>query len=510
MPTSLNARRRAIDVRAQRRLVGHGPSPADVPLALLSQAADNGKLWFALAGGLALTGPAGRRAAARGVIALSLASAAANLVGKRVVGGARPDLASVPTIRRTRRTPTSGSFPSGHTASAVAFSLAAVTEKPLLAALLGPLAVGVGYSRIHTGAHWLSDVVGGALVGVAAAAVVTAVSPPDWLRRRLDGPPGEVRSLPALGDGSGLMVIANPHSGQSVQGRVDPLVTLRAALPRATIRTLAPGDDLVQLFELAAADFVALGACGGDGTVAAAATVAIAHGKPLLVLPGGTYNHFARALGADDVGATVRAAREGTGVTVDVATARAGDLGPWTVLNTASIGVYPEMVALRERVEGRIGKPLAAVWATHRALRAAAPIHAARRGRPGEPVWTVFYGVNRYRPRVAAPIDRGRLDDGVVDVRVLRPRAGRAHWRNVGAELLGSLWGGRLRRRHDDGSTKATFLMETTEDAWATFSSGGAEVLFAHDGELERIPAAEAGVAVDVAIAPTRLLVYRG
>ena len=46
------------------------------------------------------------------------------------------------------------------------------------------------------------------------------------------------------------------------------------------------------LFEQAAAEFVALGACGGDGTVAAAATVAIAHGKPLLVLPGGTYNHF--------------------------------------------------------------------------------------------------------------------------------------------------------------------------------------------------------------------------
>ena len=81
----------------------------------------------------------------------------------------------------------------------------------------------------------------------------------------------------------------------------------------------------------------------------------------------------------------------------------------------------------------------------------------------------MFYGVNRYRPRVAAPVDRGRLDDGVVDVRVLRPRAGRAHWRTVGGELLGGLWGGRLRRRHDDEPPKAAFLMETTEDAWATF-----------------------------------------
>ena len=46
MPTSLNARRLAVDDRVQRRLVGHRPSPADVPLALLSQAADGGKLWF--------------------------------------------------------------------------------------------------------------------------------------------------------------------------------------------------------------------------------------------------------------------------------------------------------------------------------------------------------------------------------------------------------------------------------------------------------------------------------
>ena len=40
-------------------------------------------------------------------------------------------------------------------------------------------------------------------------------------------------------------------------------------------------------------------------------------------------------------------------------------------LNTASLGSYPEFVKIRERWEGRFGKPLAAAWAIGQVLRTA-------------------------------------------------------------------------------------------------------------------------------------------
>jgi diacylglycerol kinase family enzyme len=42
-----------------------------------------------------------------------------------------------------------------------------------------------------------------------------------------------------------------------------------------------------------------LGVAGGDGTVAAVAAVATDTDRPLLVIPAGTRNHFARDLGLD-------------------------------------------------------------------------------------------------------------------------------------------------------------------------------------------------------------------
>jgi undecaprenyl-diphosphatase len=493
-----------------QQIVSHKPTRLDEPLTRLSHLADHGKLWFGVAGGLAVTGPTGRRAAARGVISLGLASAVANLVGKSLFGGPRPDINTVPLIRRLRRTPTSGSFPSGHTASAAAFALAVTTEKPLFGVAVLPLAGAVAYSRVHTGAHWFSDVLGGVVIGAGAAALTIAVSPPDWLRRRIDGPPGNSIDLPALGDGHGLVVIANPHSGEGVPGRVDPLAAVRRALPAATIRVLAEGDDLVQMFEDAARDAKAIGACGGDGTVALGAKVAARHGVPLLVLPGGTFNHFARAVGADDVPATLRAAQEGRGIAVDVATATLGDGDPMTVLNTASVGLYPAMVLRREKWRDRIGKPLAGVVAGLRVLREADPIAATGERGQHHQLWTVFVGVNKYRPRTSAPLDRARLDDGVLDVRILRSVPGRSRWHPLIGDLLGGILGGRLRRRREDLWDPTTeFAMTSVPEASATFYPNDGELLFAHDGEVEKVPAGPDGIELTIAIVPEPLWVYR-
>jgi len=145
-------------------------SVLDVVLPRLGRAADHGVLWIGVAGGLALSGRSGRRAAARGLLALSVASAATNVL-KRASGRRRPPAGLVPAAREPRRTPFTTSFPSGHAASAAAFSTAVVLELPWTCVPLVPLAAAVAASRVVIGVHYPSDVVAGAALGTAAAAV---------------------------------------------------------------------------------------------------------------------------------------------------------------------------------------------------------------------------------------------------------------------------------------------------------------------------------------------------
>ena len=81
-----------------------------------------------------------------------------------------PDLASVASHRALRRAPNTLSFPSGHSASAAAFVSGLALESPAMGALVAPLALGVGYSRVHVGVHYPGDVVAGLAVGAAVAA----------------------------------------------------------------------------------------------------------------------------------------------------------------------------------------------------------------------------------------------------------------------------------------------------------------------------------------------------
>jgi undecaprenyl-diphosphatase len=63
------------------------------------------------------------------------------------------------------------SFPSGHTLHAVAFGLVALFYFPLLAIVLMPFIVMVGMSRVILGLHYPSDVLAGAAIGYAIAAI---------------------------------------------------------------------------------------------------------------------------------------------------------------------------------------------------------------------------------------------------------------------------------------------------------------------------------------------------
>lgn len=141
------------------------PTPSlDEPLRRLSNAANNSVLWLAIATALgAAGGPAGRRAAVRGMVAIGVTSPLVNLAAKRTWSRRRPERAGVP--ERNVRMPTSASFPSGHAASGFAFAAAVAWNEPLLGTALRFLAATVAYSRVHTGVHYPGDVVVGSLMG---------------------------------------------------------------------------------------------------------------------------------------------------------------------------------------------------------------------------------------------------------------------------------------------------------------------------------------------------------
>ncbi|MFD9389261.1 phosphatase PAP2 family protein [Streptomyces sp. NPDC060000] len=149
----------------------------DTALRRLSAAADHSKLSFTVAAALALRGGRPRRAAVLGVAAIGVASATANLLGKKLVRRPRPHRGEdSPFPGRHVPMPHSASFPSGHTASAVAFAAAVGPTLPVSAVPLGLLACAVGYSRVHTGVHYPGDVVAGALLGTGSAALVLALT----------------------------------------------------------------------------------------------------------------------------------------------------------------------------------------------------------------------------------------------------------------------------------------------------------------------------------------------
>lgn len=173
------ARRLAGLDRAAVRRVAETESPLlDHVMPWLSLLASHSVLWIALAGCLEVAGsPRARRAGRRGLGSVAAASAAANLIGKGLASRTRP-ATEVPPARRLPHPPWTSSFPSGHAASAAAFATGVALEMPAAAVPAGVLAAAVGASRVVTGVHYPSDVLGGFAIGVAAAAATL------WLRPR--------------------------------------------------------------------------------------------------------------------------------------------------------------------------------------------------------------------------------------------------------------------------------------------------------------------------------------
>jgi undecaprenyl-diphosphatase len=141
----------------------------------LSIVATQSRLWMGVAALLAVFGGSkGRRTAIEGMVAIGVNSFVVNIPLKNAVRRKRP-IDEVPEERRLVK-PESYSFPSGHTASAAAFSGIVGRAYPKLWLPINGLAAMVGFSRVYTGVHYPGDVLGGWIVGKGVAFIVNQMA----------------------------------------------------------------------------------------------------------------------------------------------------------------------------------------------------------------------------------------------------------------------------------------------------------------------------------------------
>jgi diacylglycerol kinase family enzyme/membrane-associated phospholipid phosphatase len=404
----------------------------DRAVPLLSRAANHSALWIGVAGGLWTTGGRrGQRAAVRGLASIAVTSLTVNQGIKRLVRRPRPSVRNVPAVRRVKVGALTTSFPSGHAGSAAAFASGVACELAPAGPPLAVLATAVGVSRVYVGVHYPLDVLVGAAIGAGVGRLSRRVWP--VLPERADDVPPSTdrRRVEPNPDGRGVAIVVNPSSGSKLDDGF--VASLRRRLPQARIVTLDEDGDLERVLRSAADDCDVLGIAGGDGSVSAAAELALVRERPLLVLPGGTLNHLGRDLRVESPDDAIDALAAGEVVAIDAAT-----IDGRLFLNNAGFGAYPEMLAISDRFKPWLGR-----WGAHAAafvkvLLGAEPLEVTLDGTRRR-VWLGSVGNCCHEPEGLAPSWRPRLDDGRLDVRLLLADQPLSRVRALLAALTGRL-----------------------------------------------------------------------
>lgn len=157
-----------VDVRAGDAIRWFGTPALDV---VAVNTTDLGSI-YAVGGAAACLAATGRRRAAADVLGVGIAAWNLSQANKRRVRRQRPFQAQ--GVRRLIKEPTGSSFPSGHAAvGAAVFSVLAhhAVGRPLRRRVFGALTAYVPVTRVYVGVHYPTDVLGGAGMGLAIAAL---------------------------------------------------------------------------------------------------------------------------------------------------------------------------------------------------------------------------------------------------------------------------------------------------------------------------------------------------
>ena len=288
-----------------------------------------------------------RRGAGRGVISLAVTSLATNQLAKRIWKRSRPDRSLVPFARRARRMPTSNSLPSGHSASAAAFAVGVGLENP-------PLGLGLALRRpgrtvlVATGAHHPGDVLAGFGIGAGIAVLGGRWVPPIVPPRARPGNRcgSSLRNAPRVGRSAGRQSgVRQRHRhpcDRRRKWRSSP--TPRSSKSRKTMtqKLLRDAARRADVWPSAAATAPSRAPRQSRSRQAFHSRCSRRHIQP-----------FRQDIGCPTVDATVDAIKTGSVACVDVITLNEED----TLLNTASIGAYPDFVRRAKGLNARSESP---------------------------------------------------------------------------------------------------------------------------------------------------------
>jgi membrane-associated phospholipid phosphatase len=157
-----------LDLQLLRAMRTRGHTPGlEAAAKALGKTGNNGAIWFGLGLALAIVDSSQREAwlicAVLGPVAIGL-----NYVIKLIAKRPRPVLEGLPPLGGA---PSSLSFPSAHATSSFAVATA-MTRVDSLGALAFILAAALSLGRPYLGMHYPSDVLAGAVLGVALGLIV--------------------------------------------------------------------------------------------------------------------------------------------------------------------------------------------------------------------------------------------------------------------------------------------------------------------------------------------------
>jgi membrane-associated phospholipid phosphatase len=208
-------RLRRADRRVLRVLRTRGHSrEAEGAMKALATAGEWGAVWMAI--GLAAAGAdSARRNRWLRAAAVAPAAVGANFAVKVAVRRRRPRLRRLPPLGTA---PSSLSFPSAHATASFAAATAMGRVKPRARLPLYGLAGAISLTRPYLGMHYPSDVLAGAVLGIALGAAWPGLGAPDTEDRLIDLVVNTARAADATTDGAG----SNGNAADEAQQPQEP------------------------------------------------------------------------------------------------------------------------------------------------------------------------------------------------------------------------------------------------------------------------------------------------